>query len=326
MSRFSTPAKRPRDLDTSSSYGLTSPALSASSSLPTTNTSPQRSPTTSTALGSPARLRTPSPTKGFAPPPRLPVFAREWTRMLTPSHPTYVVGQQVLEDLLGLPWLEIPVSLNCFPAPTDPSRQRIDLVRNVQCDLDALVELAPGAILIDSRPPGSSSLSEGASARAALAQSCPVAFDVQPHGERGLKAAPDPQLGPSFFSYAVARTIVAGSGTLCPPYASRMRTFPIVHAVLGQVVVLHFPITNENIRGPERGASLREQFCWAMNQPQAALRVLQPGDSLFIPPLQWRAMITLGYNGSSYAAVTLHYAREVDGDGERERSAKRHCG
>lgn len=236
----------------------------------------------------------------------------------------YDVGRQILDDLQRVPRLEFPVTLNCYPTPTE-SGKPIDLVRHVQCDLDAIVELPPGALKVDLRPCGAPPIHDGPAARAALTTCAPVAFDVPPAGERGITSAPDARLGAHYFAFAVDRTLVAGAGTLCAPRASRSRNPAVLHAVLGQVVLLAFPIEIENFDGAPRDAPLREQFRWAAAQPGATLRVLRPGDSLFIPPTHWRAMIALGHQGSSFAATIILYAKRCDEVEPGERAAKRQC-
>lgn len=322
MSRASQTLKRPRDIHTSgrpdnrpeTALGLISPSLSPSQ-IPLRKTyfdSPKQPL-------SPAQPPTPSsPTVQRTSPPRLQAFSQEWTRIVPPSHPLHDIGRHILEDLVEVPRLEFPITLNCYAQPG------VDLARHVQCDLDAIRDLHPSAVMVDARPQGSPSLTDGPSARAALAVCAPVAFDVQALGERGIRAAPDAQLGPHYFSFAVDRTLVAGSGTICGPYASRSRNATVLHAVLGQTVVLVFPITLDNYGRLPENKDARAMFQWAAAQPGATLRVLRPGDSMFVPPAHWRAFISLGFNGSSFTATILLYAKEVEPP-ERERSAKRVC-
>ncbi|EJD32976.1 hypothetical protein AURDEDRAFT_177933 [Auricularia subglabra TFB-10046 SS5] len=184
-------------------------------------------------------------------------------------------------------------------------------MQHVQCDLDALNDLGDIVIIADQRDLPSIPLTNGSAVRAALNACLPVAFDLPHNSELGMRAAPDARV-PNYAVHAVDSTIVAGSGTLLPPCRSTANLPIIFHIALGQVLLLHLPLTPANELGPPEGCSLLQQFLWAARQPSAVLRVLFPGDSAFIPAMHWRCMIALGSNGSSFAAVVLLHVRRID--------------
>lgn len=52
---------------------------------------------------------------------------------------------------------------------------------------------------------------------------------------------------------------------------------------------------------------LHTKFRWALGQPGACVRLLLPGEHVFLPPNQMCTMICLGHDGSAYSATALSY-------------------
>ncbi|EJD37682.1 hypothetical protein AURDEDRAFT_129276 [Auricularia subglabra TFB-10046 SS5] len=309
-----TPVNCPRELDTAAESpdgcGLSSPLHVASSPSPLPHLLRQLSPASqllhATSLDQ----------------SRLAAFMKAWTLILPPNHPMIDSGRRILEDLCPFVHLEHDVDLWCYPTSTC---QPLELMQHVQCDLDALSEVPERTIIVDQRAPSSPPLTSASAARAALNTCSPVAFDVPHQSQDGMRAAPDAEI-PHYAVHTVDRTVVAGSGAVLPPYRSTGNFPAVIHVVLGQVLLLHLPLTHANERGPPRGSSLHEQFLWARRQPSAMFRVLYPGESAFVPSMHWRGMITLGCNGSSFAAVLFLYVQrlgEVKPQEDEERARKR---
>lgn len=233
------------------------------------------------------------------------------------------IGCQILHELYPYVHLEQSTNLWCYPSS---SIQPLDLMQHVQSDLDAIADLPNHTIIVDQRPPPCAPLTHGFVARAALNTCSPVAFDVPHTTSRGMRAAPD-AIVPHYALYTADRTVVAGAGTVLAPRRSNGIMPTVLHVALGQIVLLHFPLTHANARGPPAGSSLQEQFLWALSDPAAVLRVLYPGESTFVPAMHWRCMIALGCHGSSFSATVFLYVRRLEEDTkfweEAERARKR---
>ncbi|EJD38437.1 hypothetical protein AURDEDRAFT_172518 [Auricularia subglabra TFB-10046 SS5] len=236
---------------------------------------------------------------------RLPIFLDAWMWILHREHPTIDLGYQILRDLERFAHLEHSVDLWCYTtSATELPPRPLDLMQYVQCDLDALAELPEAAVIADQRMLPGSRLTSGTAARAALSACSPVAFDVPHESWSGMRSAPDACI-PHYVVVGVDHTVVAGSGALLAPRRSTGSMPTVLHVVLGQVVLIHLPLTHANEGGPPDKRSLRHQFLWALYQPSAVFRILYPGESAFIPAMHWHAMIALGYSGSSFSATVV---------------------
>lgn len=229
------------------------------------------------------------------------IFRNDWARTLHDGHPNRQTGLDILDTLLSNPYLSVPKSAKyAYNGLADPRRPP-DLVRITQQDLDTL-DFAQCRIITDQRyrdPQLPRLLQDALALRMALSMGQPVAFNMPSTASR-----PTLRLDAGYKPHRAGSTIVAGAGALI--FTRPSAEHPLVLTqTLGQCVLLDFPTTPENRSACPDDA--RDVFAWARAQPGLTVRVLRPGEHVFLPPLQSRCMLALGCENSSFSATMTTY-------------------
>ncbi|EJD37714.1 hypothetical protein AURDEDRAFT_154281 [Auricularia subglabra TFB-10046 SS5] len=255
---------------------------------------------------------------------RLQAFRDDWERLIHPGHTNLQEGLDILDGLVRTPNLEKPrgIAQYNYVNYTNPARPSPNLSKLIQIDLNK-VHFNDVRVLSDQRTKPSKLL-DSDDMRSALSEGLPIVVYVPP-GECGmLDARVDV---PGFRFEKCGPTLVAGQGAFSLARQSHGHQSVYTQAI-GQCVVLDFPVTPENREGlPRSDVSAKDFgriFAWASEQPGACVRVLHPGDNVFLPALQGRLTISLGHKGSNFSATAHSYfAPDYSHDSDDERQRKR---
>ncbi|KZV96629.1 hypothetical protein EXIGLDRAFT_705060 [Exidia glandulosa HHB12029] len=240
----------------------------------------------------------------------LHAFRNEWMRVLHDGHPNRQIGLDILDTLLNLPYLQLASAtkysyVNRPPQPgsaPETMPRPPDIARFTLQELDK-THIKHCKMVTDQRivPEGQSREFEDATAlRMAAFMGCPVAFQM-------ACARRPPDLAIAGYDHDEqhhSSALFTGNGTLCFVRSSRPGQIVLTQAV-GQCVMLDFPTTPENrTTCPEHAMEI---FDWARKQPGFTVRLVHPGQHVFLPSYQSRFVIALGHENGGYTAMLTTY-------------------